>query len=124
MGSSQPLATEEVVENFESEEKELPTPAKKGEKIAKKNPKPPAIAMDLEVPAADINTAATLKVTLLLETDTDEEAPAPLPYSDPNTKYLHSISPETLESLKASWIGPEFLTCFECLPSFLMSQTK
>ena len=65
--------------------------------------------MDLEVPAASDNTAP-VQVTAPLETDTDEEAPAPFPYSDPHTKYLHKISDKTLQSLKASWIGPDNCT--------------
>ena len=42
--------------------------------------------------------------------DTDTEAELPTPFTDPATKYLHRLSAKTLESLKASWIGPNNCT--------------
>ena len=43
--------------------------------------------------------------------DTDTEAEIPrAPFSDAATKYLHRLSAKTLESLQASWIGPNNCT--------------
>ena len=95
-GEQSTSAMEQVVETFESEEEQFTTPAKKGKKQQKKYTKPAAIAMDLEVPAADTNTPATVEVTSLLDTDIETH----LPFSDPSTKYKTKYHPKPLKVRK------------------------
>ena len=88
---------------------EFCTPSNKGKGKARRTNKPAQILQEAEENVAVLNVEGKKPSKEMSDTDTEAELPTPL-NTDPATKYLHRLSAKTLESLKASWIGPNNCT--------------
>jgi len=90
------------VPHIDSDVEEFCTPSKKGKGKVRRNKPAKILQEDKEKLEA--------KETSKEMSDTETEPDQPAPFTDPATKYLHRLSAKTLESLKASWIGPHNCT--------------
>ena len=96
------------VPEIDSDMEEFCIPSNKGKGKARRTNKPAKILQEAEENVAVLNVEG--KEPSKEMSDTDTEAELPTPFTDPATKYLHRLSAQTLESLKASWIGPNNCT--------------